>query len=96
MNERDERGPLERAYDAEIAPLMTQIIAACKRAKIPVVAGFQLDFKEDEDQHLTCTTFVHGPDWKPNDEMFEANRALNPPPLFARHTIITRDPKAGS
>ena len=31
---------LEAVYDAEIAPLMTQIIAICQRTGLPLVASF--------------------------------------------------------
>jgi hypothetical protein len=53
----DNRGPMERAYDDEIAPLMKQIIAACKRAGIPMIAQFQLDEK-DNGEPLYCTTNI--------------------------------------
>lgn len=42
----------EEVYDAEISPLMVQIIATCKAAGIPVHASFQLD------EDLACTTHV--------------------------------------
>lgn len=55
--------PKEVAYDAEIAPLMTQIIAVCKREKINLVATFELDplpdTEEEEDRGpMMCTTVV--------------------------------------
>ena len=31
---------LEAVYDAKIAPLMTQIIAICKRHELPMIASF--------------------------------------------------------
>lgn len=46
------KGPKEKAYDAEIAPLMTQIIAISKRAGIPMHASFALD------GDLACTTHI--------------------------------------
>jgi hypothetical protein len=54
----DSRGPKERAYDDLISPLMSQIIQACKDNGINVVAGFELDFTEDKQDHLFCTTRV--------------------------------------
>ncbi len=42
----------EEVYDDEISPLMTQIIAICKRAAIPVHAAFALD------GDMQCTTHV--------------------------------------
>jgi hypothetical protein len=44
---------LEAVYDAEISPLMTQIIAICKRVGLPMVASFQYANREDE---ALCTT----------------------------------------
>lgn len=43
---------LEDVYDEEVSPLMTQIIAICKRANIPFHAGFALD------DDLACTTHI--------------------------------------
>lgn len=51
------RGPREVAYDSLIAPLMTQIIQACKDHGIPVVCKFELD-KDEDDQPLFCTTII--------------------------------------
>lgn len=45
-------GPLETVYDAEIAPLMSQIIDICKRAGIAVHVAFALD------DDLGCTTHI--------------------------------------
>ncbi len=33
----------ETVYDAEVAPLMEQIVDICKRNDIPMVASFELD-----------------------------------------------------
>ena len=48
-------GPKEQAYDAHIAPLMTQIIDLCREHKINAFATFALD-RTDEDALLKCTT----------------------------------------
>jgi hypothetical protein len=49
----------EAIYDSEIAPLMTQIIAICDRAKIPVLASFQLTSDvDDPDGAMLCTTAI--------------------------------------
>lgn len=56
--------PREAVYDAEIAPLMTQIIALCKAHSIPMVASFQLtrtvtpEEEEDGEEALFCTTAI--------------------------------------
>ncbi len=47
----------EPIYDAEIAPLMAQIIVVCKREGIPFAATFQLnDGDEEDDGPLWCTS----------------------------------------
>lgn len=46
---------LEGVYDREIAPLMAQIIAVCKREGMPVLASFQY-----ADESL-CTTWLMPP-----------------------------------
>lgn len=60
-----ERFDKEAAYDAEINPLMAQIIDICKREAIPMVASFHLrDAAEDDDGEddgencgdMLCTT----------------------------------------
>lgn len=52
----DNRGPRERAYDDEIAPLMTQIIETAKQAGIPIFFHAVLD------DDMSCTTAITGPD----------------------------------
>lgn len=44
----------EAVYDAEINPLMAQIIAICKRERIAMVASFAVPNETDAD--LFCTT----------------------------------------
>lgn len=68
--------PKEDAYDENIAPLMTQIIAMCKEHKIPVVASFGLD-KDENGEHLLCTTALASDDY-------------DPPAHFARCAAIMR------
>lgn len=87
-------GPKETAYDAEISPLMVQIIDVCKRHKINVHATFVLDVPEDaEDENaILCTTHL------PVDEGDEEGmrliaallRVAKPEPMFAAFTISTR------
>lgn len=48
----------EAIYDAEIAPLMTQIVAVCRRADIPIVASFQLDDDRPDGSGLFCSTLI--------------------------------------
>lgn len=49
----------ESIYDNEIAPLMAQIIAICKREELPMAAQFYL---KEESEHtgepMYCTTVI--------------------------------------
>lgn len=47
----------EDVYDAEIAPLMTKIIAICKQHRIPMLASFQYAVDGDGNGQL-CTTRI--------------------------------------
>jgi hypothetical protein len=66
----------EEFYDEKISPLMAQIIAMCKEGEIPMVADFALDWSEDEQSHLKCTTVILGDELDPPDEMLAAARVL--------------------
>lgn len=44
----------EAIYDAEIAPLMTQIIDICKKNSINMIASFAI--KHDEGGHFLCSS----------------------------------------
>lgn len=55
-------GPLEKAYDEHIAPLMSQIIALCKEHHINMCASFQLDHNEEQGCAMHCTTLLQGKD----------------------------------
>jgi hypothetical protein len=56
---------LEAVYDAELAPLMTQIIEICKRHKMPMIASFAYAC-EDADNVRLCTTALPRDGWQPN------------------------------
>mgnify|MGYP000957006410 CR=1 FL=1 len=83
--------PKENAYDTHIAPLMSQIIAACKEHKINMFASYMLD-DHGEDGMLKCTTAipVADPDDKEGGELVEKlRRTAKPPgPSFFAMTII--------
>lgn len=92
---RRETDRLEAVYDAEISPLMTQIIAICKRENLPMFATFKLD------GDLACTSHIVPPlsEWPEADrEYFEpwrkatlaAERGVLAQPDFAAFTITTR------
>ena len=56
----------EEVYDAEISPLMVQIIQLCKDHDIPMAAQFQLDDvrpvpDDAEEGPLVCTTALGFP-----------------------------------
>ena len=48
---------LEKVYDEQIAPLMTQIIAICKEHKLPLFATFLYADDEDRGGGQLCTTY---------------------------------------
>jgi hypothetical protein len=51
----------EAIYDAEVAPLMAQIIEICKREDIPLVASFKYAHNIDgAGEDGLCTTVVPG------------------------------------
>jgi hypothetical protein len=86
---KDRRGPKERLYDEEIAPLMRQIITACKHAKINMAATFMLDPQEETGEPLQCTTVLP---LDPSDEagtkrIAECRAVMYPRPMFAAFTI---------
>lgn len=54
---------LEAVYDAEIAPLMTQIIGICKAHGMPMVASFMYASSDDGDD--MCTSLIPRGEWVP-------------------------------
>jgi hypothetical protein len=62
----------EQVYDTEINPLMAQIIAICKKHKIPVVASFGLESEEDEDLH--CSTVLVEEEFNPSEMLLRMAR----------------------
>lgn len=67
----------EQIYDAEIAPLMDQIIAVCKANKIAMLASFHIPTEEDE--HLNCTTYLLSDEYGPPESMLMDMRVICPP-----------------
>lgn len=66
----------ESVYDNEISPLMTQIIAICKKHEMPIVCSVQYcDTEEDGPGFCTTTitNFAHA-----CEKMQELNRAHQP------------------
>ncbi len=54
----------EEAYDAELFPLMSQVIEVCKRHGIPVFAAFEITDADDEEPGW-CTTSIVPADSSP-------------------------------
>lgn len=90
-----DKHPKEEFYDEKIAPLMGQIIAMCKEAKINMVADFSLGpDPSNDDTPMFCTTSL--PNLDPADEvgverMTRATRTLRQRPDFMAFTIIGGD-----
>lgn len=74
----------EQIYDAQIHPLMAQVIAICKQHSIPVVFSCHLG---DE---LHCTTVLLDETYDPSDAQEEAAKCFYPPPSPVT-MITTRD-----
>ena len=68
--------PREKAYDKKISPLMSQIIAICKKHQIPMVAQFALDDQGDGNGPLRCTTVILDEEWSPPSNMKKASQIL--------------------
>jgi hypothetical protein len=81
----------EQTYDAEISPLMAQIIAICQKNKISMYATF--DTPNDEDGSVTCTTCLADESGKPSPRIQAFNRLS---PHVARTMMITTEHADGS
>jgi hypothetical protein len=77
----------EAIYDAEIAPLMTQILEVCKREQIAMIASF--DIPNDDDPELACTSMVPDEDGNPERHQ-HAHRIINGGSLTPPMRITTR------
>lgn len=81
----------EETYDAEINPLMAQIIAICKRSGIGCLCAFDISpAPEQEEGPLLCTTCL--PDETghvPESLRPAANAALQSPSGLMAFTITT-------
>lgn len=62
----------EEAYDSQISPLMTQIIAICKEHKIAMLCSFSLDGVE-------CTSALLDGEYEPPAHLLNALRIIRPP-----------------
>ena len=89
-------GPKETAYDAEIRPLMSRIIAVCKEHKINMAATFALDMADEEAREqghegpMMCTTVlpVDESDADGFKRVMDCRRVMYPPkPTLLAMTI---------
>lgn len=63
---------LESVYDEEINPLMAQILAVCKRHKMPMVASFQ--YGPDD----FCTSALLSDEYEPHECLTKALSVIQP------------------
>jgi len=77
----------EAIYDDKIAPLMTQILAICQEAKIPMIADFGLD----DDLH--CTSALLSETFEPSHGQLQAFKWLRPKPAPLLALTIVREAK---
>lgn len=81
----------EEIYDAEINPLMGQIIAICKRAGIACFCTFDISPEvEPEDGPLMCTTCLPDETGKFPDAIDRASAAVNRRGSFMAFTITSK------
>jgi hypothetical protein len=87
--------PKEPFYDERISPLMSQIIALCKEARINMAAQFSLGFDEEADSTLFCTTVIacDQEDKEGVERMKDLRARMYPQPQFAAFTIVTSGAK---
>ncbi|WP_159711563.1 hypothetical protein [Geminicoccus flavidas] len=67
--------PKEQIYDAQISPLMTQIIGICKEHGIAMIASFALG-EHPENGDLQCTTMLPDEAGKPGPSHLPAVKIL--------------------
>jgi len=79
----------EAIYDKQIAPLMEKIIKVCKKSNINILASFELDWDEENESHLKCTTII-----APNCKEFQrAYKIIRSEPQFLAIAISTDSDK---
>lgn len=92
-NDPDRKTTIREAiYDAQISPLITQIITLCKAHDIPVIASFDLDDDRDDPDRrgLACTTLIVPKNAQPR--FHAAMREIQNKPSFMAFAIVT-EPK---
>jgi hypothetical protein len=67
----------EDVYDAQISPLMKQIIAICQEHHMPIV--FSVQYANDEGKGpALCTTTLTPEEWEPSEKMVRLNQLHQP------------------
>jgi len=92
----DKRGPKEVAYDTEIHPLMTQVIALAKAHNINMFATFSLDYSEESEATMRCTTAIANVDFGDDDGMdlvMNLRAVAKPRDAFAIAKVVKRSPR---
>lgn len=65
----------EQVYDAQIAPLMAQIMATCREHGIAMLASFSIPTPENPD--LMCTSMLPDGEGKPQPHFFAMGHYLH-------------------
>lgn len=82
---------LEAVYDAEIAPLMTQIIDICHKHKLPMLATFLCMNDPDESgDDLVCTTNLMFKERPIPDKLLTLVDVVSPPKRAAFRMRVTK------
>jgi hypothetical protein len=79
-------GIKEQIYDAQVAPMMAQIIAICKENKIAMLADFALD------DDLKCMTALLSEEFAPSENQLKALQLLSPRRSFVMAETIETKP----
>lgn len=77
---------LEAVYDTEIFPLMEQILAICKRERMPMFASFA--YRVTEDGTSKCTSHLNFPE-RLIPAFHEAEQVVRRGPAFLAMTITS-------
>jgi len=83
----------EATYDGQIASAMTHIIKVCKENDIDMIASFELDWSEEHESTLKCTTLI-----APRCKVFQKACKIirdSPAPEFSAFVITTRKDSDG-
>lgn len=79
----------EAVYDAEINPLMAQIIAICQEHGIAMLASFAIPTPESDS--LRCTSALPDESGNTPEDFLRARRAIQSPAQSFAFTIIHGD-----